>query len=248
MDHNDWKLQNRFPIKYWLSKLNKDQLNLLVEVKNRFNWQIDDFTQEKREELQNKIDVHITNRAKRELLERHHAEIINRSDFLVTYRKILDPETNLINEELFNEFVMCFEVVGISSPWVFEENEIKALDYLQDVATLNLIEFLRNQIINIDTYGDPRHKEVPEWQRILDKLANQFDYKYNTVKFTIIFYFMEEKKLFPKGFTQLYYMDFVREKYLKGNGFNKLDFSSMSDEKPIKMNPHKERLNNILKG
>ena len=142
---------------------------------------------------------------------------------------------------------MCFEVVGISSPWVFDENEIKALDYLQNVATLNVIEVLRDQIINIDTYGDPRHKVLPEWQRILDKLANRFDYKFTTVKFTIIYHYMEEKNLFQKGFSQLNFMDFVREKYLNGQGFRKLDFSSMAHEKSKKMNPHKERLNNILK-
>jgi hypothetical protein len=74
------------------------------------------------------------------------------SEFLETYRNILtrhillnnEPSfdmANLINDELFNEFILSFDVVGLSSPYVNDLAEVKAIEYLEDLATLNLIEY-----------------------------------------------------------------------------------------------------------
>ncbi|TLF46924.1 hypothetical protein [Maribacter aurantiacus] len=244
MDFKDWKMQNQDPLKYWLSKLTNNQKALIVEVKNRFNWQIDGFSQIKRDELQIKIDMHISNRAKIELLERYHAEIINQTDFLEIYRDILDKETYAINDDKFNAFVMSFEVVGLSSPYVNDLAEIKAMEYLKNVATLNILEFIRNGIIENEISGNSRFKEIPEWQKVLAKLANRFHYDAPTVKFTILFHFMKRNKVLPEKFKQRPYMDYVRGTYLNNNGYTKMDFPEHEYREKVK--PYESELMSLL--
>jgi hypothetical protein len=251
MDFKDWKQRNQDPLQYWLSKLSKQQLSLLDEVKNRLNSHIDGFSQIKRDELQTKIDNHISNRARIELLERYHAEIVNKTQFLETYRNVLTrpiflnnevsfDRANLINDELFNAFIMSFEVVGLSSPYVNDLEEIKAIEYLEDVATLNLIEYERQKLIEDEISGNSRFKNIPEWQRVLAKLANRFDYNAPTVKFTILFYFMKKRKILPEKFIQGTFMDYVRNKYLNNEGFTKMDFPGHEYE--LKVKPHETKL------
>jgi hypothetical protein len=243
MDFKEWKQRNQDPLQYWLSKLSKEQLSLLDKLKSRFNWRVDGFSQIKRDELQIKIDNHFP-RAKIEFLERCHAEIVNKTEFLESYRDILGKETYAINENKFNAFVKSFEVVGLSSPYINDLAEVNAMEYLEAIATLNILEYLRNEIIDNEITGNSRFKDAPEWQRVLAKLANRFNYPAKTVKFTIIFHFMKKLELFPIGFKQLDFMQFVRKTYLNDNGFTKMDFPENQYLK--KVTPHECELTNFL--
>lgn len=243
MDFKDWKQRNQDPLRYWLSKLSKDQLSLLDELKNRFNWRVDAFSQIKRDELQVKIDNHFT-RGKIEYLERCHAEIVNKTEFLESYRDILHKETYIINESTFNAFIKNFEVIGLASPYVNDLAEVNAMEYLEAIATLNILEYLRNEIIENEITGNSRFKDTPEWQRVLAKLANRFNYPAKTVKFTIIYHFMKQRELFPIGFKQLDFMQFVRKTYLNNNGFTKMDFPENQYQR--KVTPHEYKLTSFL--
>jgi hypothetical protein len=138
----DWKDKNNDPLGWWLSKLDKAQIKLMDEVKNQFNYRISAFREMKLEELRDEIDMHISYEAKKQLLLNRHAEVINKG-LISRYRSIIKiinkDDYGLINDELYPEFIYSFGVIGLSSPWVFEENEIKATDYLDDINTVNII-------------------------------------------------------------------------------------------------------------
>lgn len=246
MDFNDWKLQNQDPLKHWLSKLTNEQKELIEDLKNEFNRAIDSFSEMKRDELQILLDQHISFEAQKQLLNKRHGNIINHDDYLPYYREILNRDNNLINDDFFNEFIMCFGVVGISSLFAIESGQIKAIVYLERVATLNIIELMIDAIADVEIFGNPRFKDVPQWQRLLAKLANRFNGHSPTVKFTIIFHFLKKNNYFSKKLKQKDYISFVSEKYFNGVGFVKLDFANTGSSYEDKVEPLESKLEVFL--
>ncbi|MFD1163678.1 hypothetical protein [Hwangdonia seohaensis] len=195
----DWKRQNNDPLGYWLSQLDENQLKLMEEVKNRFNSRIDWFSELTLQELRCKIDMHISYEAKRQVLNKIHSKIIDKEEFIPRFRDIINRDDyGLINEELYPEFIFDKQVIGLSSPWVFEENEIIAIEYLENVIVVNAVERLLDILKDEEINGDTRFMDLPKWKKVLLKLGNRFTYregKYPTAKYSIIHIWMNDNKL-----------------------------------------------------
>ena len=247
MNFDDWKLQNVEPLKHWLSKLTNEQKELIKQLKNEFNREIDSFSEMKRDELQILLDQHISFGAQKQLLNKRHGNIINDDEYLPYYREILNRENNLVNDDFFNEFIMCFQVVGISSIFANESGQIKAIVYLERIATLNIIEGMIDVIADVEIFGNPRFKDVPQWQIVLAKLANRFDTDLKpTSKFTVIYLWMRETKLLKnidatvfRGYVQSNYKKQLHELAFKN--FSRID---LDNDKYRKSEP---QLNQIYK-
>lgn len=211
----DWKHQNNDPLGHWLSQLDENQIKLMEEVKVRFNSRIDWFRELTLQELREKIDMHISYEAKRQVLNRMHSKIIDKEDFIPRFRGIINRDDyGLINEELYPEFIYDKQVIGLSSPWVFEENEMNALDYIENVIVVNTIERLLNNLQDEEINGDAKFMDLPIWKRVLLKLGNRFKYregKYPTAKYTIIHIWMNDNKLL----NEVIFKDY--RKFLKDN-------------------------------
>ncbi len=247
----NYRWQNLDPLGYWLSKLDDDQKELIIDCKKNFNRHIREYSETVDFELQRKIDVHISNKAKIELLEKRHKKIVNKKRFLEAYRGILNTDINgftfIINDDLYNEFIMSFEVVGLSSQWVNEIAELRAKEYLENVATLNIIETKLRMLKEDEVFGNQRFKDVPEWQRILAKLANRFETNLRpTSKFTVIHLWMRNNKML-KNIDATVYRRHVKEKHLNKENDPKFTAFTKIDEKHQSYKNSIEQLDQINK-
>lgn len=242
---NEYKHQNLDPLGHWLAKLDENHKDLMQDLIRRFNLHLDNFKQNKTNEIQSKLDLHISNNAKKELLEKMHGAIINQNDFLSHYRNIINKLNNTIDNEFYPEFVMSFGVIGLTSQWIIEENELKAFEYLEEIATLNILENLIKCVDEDIVFGNPRFKEFPEWQMVLSKLANRFEYKFPTTKFSIIYLFMLEKKYKNQFKDDETFRKAVQDQHkdkLNGKLFSRIN---TKDEIKDLYTKHKERLTQI---
>lgn len=244
----DWKNQNNDPLGYWLSKLDEDQVKLMEDLKIRFNYKIDYFRELKIEEIQTEIDRHISFNAKKIQLDKYHEKIINKDSYAFNayYRTIIDRDNyNLINDEMYPEFIKVFGVIGLDSPWVFEEEELKAIEFLEDVTTLNIIEFMLEGLDENRDYITNRFEEIEEWKRLLKRFVANIDNKHPTSMFTIIFLWILNKKGVTPP-TQKDYMTYVHKNFahiLKKKAFTKLNPGINTDSnKYIK---YKKELNDL---
>lgn len=233
----EWKLRSKDPLKWWLSKLDENQIGLIDEVKKRMNSRVDCFSEMKKQELEIQLGAHISFNAQKRYLEKQHEQIVNKESYNSHYKKVLisTGNNNYINDEFFNEFIYCFEVVVISSPWVNEIGELRANEYLEDVATINLIERFVEVIDEDEVLGNTRlnKKEIPEWKKVLAKLANRFDTPLKpTAKFTVIYLWMKHQGKLLGGIDDTAFRLEVRENHgekLKGRLFN--NFARIDENK-----------------
>ncbi|WP_370477080.1 hypothetical protein [Tamlana flava] len=138
----DFNWQNKDPYGYWMAKLNDEQRDLITDLEEKFNSSLEYYSTVSHEEYQEKIDYHISFNSQKTILEREHFRILEKPSFLMDYRNILHKENNLINSKEFPKYIMGFKVIGLASDEVNEENEIEALSLLEDIAALNVLEFM----------------------------------------------------------------------------------------------------------
>ena len=67
---------------------------------------------------------------------------------------------------------------------------------------------------------------------LIKKLSGNFDYKFPTTKYTIIYHFMKSRKRMP--LLQKQYLEYIRSNFdLEGKKFNRLAFDSVYDKRYI---------------
>ncbi len=215
MDLNDevqrYRDQNKDPLGYWVKNLSPEQIVVLDSVKKGFNEYIDWFSQLEKERLELKLDGHISAAAQKEVLLNEHAAIVNQKNYLNHYRDILLPG-NLINDNKYNEFAFHFGFLGFGFDEVNELQQIEAQEYLNKVATLNLIDFFLKELeINKDRACKYSNIFTRNGEMLFLSCVQRLDIPHPTTKFTVIYFFLKSKGMLIAHAEM--YMQFVRDEF-----------------------------------